>query len=65
VEHDTELTADDLKALVGGYKSVYAEYSQQFPSDPTQQLRMATEAVFASWNNERAVGLCTLNQVDP
>ena len=63
VEHDTELTTDDLKSLVDGYKSVYGEYSHPFPSDPTQQLRMATEAVFASWNNERAVIYREINKV--
>lgn len=63
VEHDTELTAEDLKTLVDDYKSVYDNNGHQFPSDPTQQLRAATEAVFRSWNNERAVKYRRINKV--
>jgi pyruvate, orthophosphate dikinase len=52
---DTDLTADDLRGVVDEFKSIVAdETKKQFPQDPSQQLRMAIEAVFNSWNNRRA-----------
>ncbi|HEX2324540.1 MAG TPA: pyruvate, phosphate dikinase [Chloroflexota bacterium] len=56
VQTDPELSADDLKAVIGAYKEiVQREKGQPFPSDPLEQLRGAVEAVFASWNNDRAM----------
>ena len=56
VEFDTDLTADDLKALVGQYKAVIKErLGIDFPDDPWQQLWGAVGAVFQSWQNPRAV----------
>ncbi|WP_422487095.1 pyruvate, phosphate dikinase [Gudongella sp. DL1XJH-153] len=56
VELDTELDADDLKLLVEKFKGIYEEEKgQPFPQDPVDQLRLAIEAVFSSWNNPRAV----------
>lgn len=53
---DTELTADDLKAIVVAYKKIVKdETGQDFPLDPKDQLLMAIEAVFRSWNNNRAI----------
>jgi pyruvate, orthophosphate dikinase len=51
VSSDADLTADDLRAVVARFRDIAA----QFPSDPTEQLRMAIEAVFSSWNGKRAV----------
>ncbi|HIR64704.1 MAG TPA: pyruvate, phosphate dikinase [Candidatus Faecousia faecigallinarum] len=55
VTFDTELTAEDLHELAEQFK---AEYKQQlgkdFPTDPKEQLFMAVEAVFRSWDNPRA-----------
>ena len=52
---DTELSADDLKLLVGTFKAIVrAEAGVDFPDDPTEQLRYAIEAVFKSWNGKRA-----------
>ena len=52
---DTELSADDLKQLVGTFKAIVrAEAGVDFPDDPTEQLRYAIEAVFKSWNGKRA-----------
>ncbi len=63
VEHDVNLSADDLKCLVGRYKAVYrAHTGENFPTDPTQQLRLAIDAVFASWNNERAIRYRKINR---
>ncbi len=68
VKSDTDLTADDLKELVGEFKGIFSENVNgqeyptlvvdgkvAFPQDPMVQLRLAIEAVFGSWNNERAV----------
>ncbi|MBN1454387.1 MAG: pyruvate, phosphate dikinase [Anaerolineales bacterium] len=53
---DTELTADDWKALVATFKEVFKkETGQDFPQDVYKQLELATEAVFKSWNGKRAV----------
>ena len=56
VEADTDLDADDLRALVGEYKALVAERTgKPFPDDPHEQLWGAIEAVFRSWNIDRAV----------
>lgn len=56
VEMDTDLGAEDWKALTAEFqKIVKKEKGFDFPQDPAEQLRMATEAVFASWNGKRAV----------
>jgi len=52
---DTEMKADDWKHLIDEYKkTVQKETGQPFPQDPHQQLTMARDAVFQSWNNDRA-----------
>jgi pyruvate,orthophosphate dikinase len=55
-KHDTDVDAAGLKKLCEQYK-VYVKgiYGKDFPSDPMEQLELAIEAVFASWNNERAI----------
>jgi pyruvate,orthophosphate dikinase len=56
VKSDTELTAEDWKNLVEMFKNVVREQKGfDFPQDPYDQLRLATEAVFKSWNGKRAV----------
>jgi pyruvate,orthophosphate dikinase len=56
IKSDTELTAEDWKALVEMFKAVVAKHRGfDFPQDPLEQLRLATEAVFKSWNGKRAV----------
>lgn len=53
---DSDLTAEQLKEIVGEYKRLYLEIKkQEFPQDPREQLFAAVEAVFSSWNNERAI----------
>ena len=52
---DTELSADDWKAIVLAYKDVVAkEHDSSFPQDPGDQLWGAITAVFGSWRNDRA-----------
>ncbi len=56
VELDTELAAEDWKTLTAEFqKIVKKEKGFDFPQDPAEQLRLATEAVFTSWNGKRAV----------
>jgi pyruvate, orthophosphate dikinase len=56
VKLDTELTADDLKELVKKYKAVYKEHvKDDFPQDPKKQLMLAINAVFNSWNGNKAI----------
>lgn len=52
---DTEMTAEDLKELVGVYKAIVKEETgKDFPQTPRAQLDLAVEAVFNSWNTDRA-----------
>jgi pyruvate,orthophosphate dikinase len=53
---DTDLKADDLKELTEKFKQVVKkEKGSEFPQKPIDQLRLATEAVFKSWNGKRAI----------
>jgi pyruvate, orthophosphate dikinase len=53
---DTEMTAEDWKKLTETYKAVIKEHMGfEFPQDPNEQLKLATEAVFKSWNGKRAI----------
>jgi pyruvate, orthophosphate dikinase len=55
VQHDTDLDADDLIALVGMFRQIYREDAgEEFPDDARAQLLRAVEAVFQSWNTPRA-----------
>ena len=53
---DTDMTADHLKELTAKFKEVVRkEKGFDFPQDPFEQMKLATEAVFRSWNGKRAV----------
>jgi pyruvate,orthophosphate dikinase len=53
---DTDLTADDLKSVIAEYKKlVRKETGKEFPQDAREQLRLARDAVFNSWNTPKAV----------
>ncbi len=55
VKFDVELTAADLKELATQFKAEYKkQLGKDFPSDPIEQLKLAIEAVFRSWDNPRA-----------
>ena len=55
VQYDVELTAADLKTLAEQFKAEYKnQLGSDFPSDPVEQLKLAIEAVFRSWDNPRA-----------
>ncbi|HTG46570.1 MAG TPA: pyruvate, phosphate dikinase, partial [Actinomycetota bacterium] len=52
---DTDLDAEDLAALIERFKTIYRERTgEEFPQDPKDQLRLAIDAVFKSWNGKRA-----------
>jgi pyruvate, orthophosphate dikinase len=56
VTNDADLTVKDLKAITAEFKSIVrAKTGREFPADPIEQLRLATEAVFKSWNGKRAI----------
>ncbi|MBS5449653.1 MAG: pyruvate, phosphate dikinase [Coriobacteriia bacterium] len=69
VRVDTELSADDLRELVGDYKKIFSDNVSatehpdlvgasgevEFPQDPDVQMVLAIQAVFGSWNNSRAI----------
>ena len=55
VQFDIDLTAEDLKTLAQQFKAEYKnQLGTDFPSDPVEQLKLAIEAVFRSWDNPRA-----------
>lgn len=54
--NDLDLDANDLRGLVDAYKKIFSEHTgRDFPQDPREQLDMAVQAVFNSWNAERAI----------
>jgi pyruvate,orthophosphate dikinase len=64
VKLDTDLDAADLKFLVGEFKRIVKEKAGiDFPVDPKEQLKLAIEAVFKSWNNDRANTYRKLNNI--
>jgi len=64
VKTDAELSADDLKQIVTEFKQIAERQSgQPFPTDVYQQLQKAIEAVFASWNNKRAIDYRNFNKI--
>jgi pyruvate, orthophosphate dikinase len=56
LKSDTELNAKDWKAITSEFKRIFLrETGREFPQDPHEQLKLAVEAVFKSWNGKRAV----------
>lgn len=61
---DADVPAEDLKEIVEQYKEIYIEEAHKpFPQDPKKQLTEAIEAVFKSWNNDRARIYRDLNEI--
>ena len=61
---DTDLTAEQLQELVGDYKEIYKKHvGDEFPQDPMKQLELAINAVFDSWQTERAVKYRIINKI--
>ena len=64
VTMDTELDSNDLKDLVSRYKELIEKATgEAFPDDPKEQLRMTIDAVFESWNTDRAITYRALNNI--
>ncbi|MDC0284119.1 pyruvate, phosphate dikinase [Mariniblastus sp.] len=63
-KQDTDLTAEQLEELVGDYKKIYKKHvKEDFPQDPMKQLEYSINAVFDSWQTERAVKYRILNKI--
>jgi len=63
-QFDVDLTAEDLQDIVESYKNLVKDYTgEAFPQEPKCQLVSAVEAVFRSWNNDRAVLYRKLNHI--
>ncbi|TFH04671.1 MAG: pyruvate, phosphate dikinase, partial [Spirochaetales bacterium] len=64
VELDTDLNAADLNEVVDAYKVVYQKHTKKpFPQDPKEQLWATIDAVFGSWNNDRANSYRKINDI--
>ena len=64
IQHDTELSLDDLKELVAEFRAAIKERTgSRFPEDPHAQLWAAIGAVFRSWDNPRAIAYRQLNKI--
>src|SRR5689334_9535407 len=62
---DTELDAKALKEVIAEYKKVVKKHAKRdFPQDPQEQLVMARDAVFRSWQNDRAKHYRRINNID-
>ncbi|MBQ5745386.1 MAG: pyruvate, phosphate dikinase, partial [Selenomonadales bacterium] len=65
VKFDQELSAESLRVIIDEYKDLYLmRVGEPFPEDPREQLFRAIEAVFRSWNNDRAIIYRNLNKID-
>ncbi len=63
-ELDTEMTAEDWKAIIVQYQdAIQKERNEPFPEDPKDQLWGAISAVFGSWMNDRAILYRKLNDI--
>ena len=62
---DTDLDAKALKEVIAEYKKVVKKHAKRdFPQDPHEQLMMARDAVFRSWQNDRAKHYRRINNID-
>ncbi len=63
-EIDTDLDVEDLKEVITRYRKLYHDaIGEDFPTDPIDQLFKAINAVFGSWNNERAIKYRQMNDI--
>jgi pyruvate, orthophosphate dikinase len=64
IKDDTDLSVDDLKKVVYLYKdTIQKDTGKMFPNDGREQLKMAIDAVFNSWNNDRAISYRRMNNI--
>ncbi|AQQ10274.1 Pyruvate, phosphate dikinase [Sedimentisphaera cyanobacteriorum] len=65
VENDNQLSAEQLQDVVEKYKAIYKKHvGSAFPQDPKKQLVNAVNAVFGSWESERAIKYRKLNKIE-
>lgn len=63
-KQDTDLDASMLKEVVERYKSIYKKFTKKnFPVNPFEQLKLSINAVFSSWNNDRAIKYRAINDI--
>jgi pyruvate, orthophosphate dikinase len=61
---DPEMTSEDWQEVIKGYKKIVKKHTRKdFPQDPKEQLFLAINAVFNSWNNQRAIVYRRLNKI--
>lgn len=61
---DPEMSAEDWKEVIQGYKNIVTKHTRKpFPQDPKEQLFLSINAVFDSWNNQRAIVYRRLNKI--
>ncbi len=64
IKFDNEMTIDDLRKVVEGYKQlIKAKTGRMFPNNVYEQLDMSINAVFNSWNNDRAISYRRMNNI--
>ncbi len=64
IKNDAEIPVEELKVLVGKYKDYYkTKFNEDFPANPLDQLLTAVQAIFRSWDNERANTYRQLNNI--
>ena len=64
IELDIDLDAKDLREIIDEYKKmVKKELGKDFPEDPEEQLWLAINAVFSSWNSARAIKYREINNI--
>jgi len=63
VKLDTDLDVNGLKDVVAEYQKVYEKAGKAFPQDAREQLKDAIDAVFSSWNNDRAIKYRAMNDI--
>ena len=63
-QYDTDLTAGHLEEITKRYRAKIVELKgRDFPQDPKEQLQLAIDAVFNSWNNYRAIRYLEINNI--
>ena len=63
-KQDTDLSAQQLRTLTNEFKAIVTKKTgKEFPTDPNEQLRLAIQAVFASWFGKRAVDYREFNKI--
>ena len=64
IHADPEMTAEDWQEVIVGYKEIVKKHTKNdFPQEPKEQLFLAINAVFDSWNNQRAIVYRRLNKI--